>query len=144
MIKARVTILACHTSTILQMVGAGRMEILARKAPMTSLPLVSISCSPARLFIVVITATGHSILHELTHLDSLAKQAGLTAPSNGPEKDQHGTEDVQKGSELTGARDWLIKYEKDSTLSSPDINAESYAATATGKRSGDSLNHLQD
>ena len=77
--------------------------------------------------------TGHSILHELTHLDSLAKQAGLTAPSEGEDKDQHGTLDAQDKRELTGARDWLEKYEKDSTNISPDYNAESYAAAATGE-----------
>ena len=74
--------------------------------------------------------TGHSILHELTHLDSLAKQAGLEPPPNG---DRHGTDDEQSGLELTGARDYLKEYEKDADKASPDYNAESYAAAATGE-----------
>ena len=77
--------------------------------------------------------TGHTILHELTHLDSLAKQAGLKAPSKGEGKGRHGTEDAQDALELTGARDWLQQYEKDPTKVSPDYNAESYAAAATGE-----------
>lgn len=70
---------------------------------------------------------GHSILHELTHLDSLAKQAGL-----GPKDNQHGTDDSQEGAELGGARDHLKKYKKDKDEPSPDYNTESYAAAATG------------
>ena len=73
--------------------------------------------------------TGHSILHELTHLDSLAEQAGLSPDDDGA----HGTLDVQDKPQLSGARDYLKKYVKNSKLASPDYNAESYAATATGK-----------
>lgn len=73
---------------------------------------------------------GHSVLHELTHLDSLAEFAALDAPSSGRDAGRHGTDDVG-GCELKGARDWLPKYVADSDETSPDYNAESYAAAAT-------------
>ncbi|QIW98396.1 hypothetical protein AMS68_003914 [Peltaster fructicola] len=80
---------------------------------------------------------GHTVLHELTHLDALARQAGLVPD---PKTNMHGTEDPQdsnkiKGEtcELAGARNFLEKYKetKDPDFSSPDYNAESYAAAAT-------------
>ena len=77
--------------------------------------------------------TGHTILHELTHLDSLAAQAGLEPSEDGEDKGLHGTLDVQVKPELSGARDWLEKYEKDPEDTRPDYNAESYAAAATGE-----------
>ena len=80
-------------------------------------------------------ATGTTILHELTHLDSLGNQAGLQAPTEGGDIGRHGTDDVQTGCEFTGARNWLMRYQGDSDLTSPDYNAESYAAAATGKSS---------
>ncbi|KAH0555925.1 hypothetical protein GP486_006132 [Trichoglossum hirsutum] len=74
---------------------------------------------------------GHSLLHEFTHLDTLGKQAGLSPDGDG----RHGTGDFQKGCELNGARTQLDSWVKDTkgVLASPDYNAESYAATATGK-----------
>lgn len=82
-----------------------------------------------------LNAAGHSILHELTHLDSLGEQAGLGAPTTGDDQGRHGTDDAQTGCELLGARDWLTRYQTDNSLTSPDYNAESYAAAATGKTS---------
>ena len=72
---------------------------------------------------------GHSVLHELTHLDSLAQLAGLSADDDG----RHGTLDAQTGCELDGARRFLADYKGDQTgdATSPDYNAESYAAAAT-------------
>lgn len=78
-------------------------------------------------------AAGHSILHELTHLDSLSEHAGLDAPTEGNNIGRHGTDDAQTGRELLGARDWLTKDEADNSPVSPDYNAESYAAAAIGK-----------
>lgn len=71
---------------------------------------------------------GHSVLHELTHVDSLAQQAGLS-----PDDDnRHGTLDVQKQCELAGARKFLQQYIAGNTDDTrPDYNAESYAAAAT-------------
>lgn len=80
---------------------------------------------------------GHTILHELTHLDSLAAKAGLSADPNN--KNQHGTYDAQDGKkdgcELEGARKYRDRYKADTTgdLASPDYNAESYAGAATGE-----------
>lgn len=72
---------------------------------------------------------GHTILHELTHLDVLGQKAGLT-----PDEDnRHGTIDPQENPELEGARDFLDDYEKKKKDTSPDYNAESYAAAASGK-----------
>lgn len=73
-------------------------------------------------------------MHELTHLDSLAQQAGLGAPKTGEDKDRHGTLDIQTGYELIGARELLEEYKEDTEVGSPDYNAESYAAAATGKQ----------
>lgn len=80
----------------------------------------------------MLMAAGHSILHQLTHLDSLSEQAGLDAATEGNDIGRHGTDDAQTGRELLGARDWLTKYEADNSLVSPEYNAESYAAAATG------------
>jgi len=80
-----------------------------------------------------VTTIGHTILHELTHLDSLAAQAGLAAPDTGNDQGRHGTDDAQTGCELLGARAWLQTYKQDDQKTSPDYNAESYAAAATGK-----------
>lgn len=85
-------------------------------------------------FIILIVA-GHTILHELTHLDTLGNQAGLDAPTDGNDMGRHGTDDAQKGAALPGARDHLAKYKADDSNASPDYNAESYAAAATGKTS---------
>ena len=72
-------------------------------------------------------------MHELTHLDALAKSSGLTAPSEGEDAGRHGTGDYQQECQLSGARDWKKKWEKNKVkLASPDYNAESYAAAATG------------
>lgn len=77
--------------------------------------------------------TGHSILHELTHLDTLAQASGLEAPAEGQEDaGRHGTGDYQSGCQLRGARDWKITWENDKDHPSPDYNAESYAGAATG------------
>ena len=84
---------------------------------------------------------GHTILHELTHLDTLGKQTGLEAELN---KDgsifSHGTSDLSKNGgdktapcELAGARNYLTQYEEDNTLGDPSYNAESHAAAATGE-----------
>jgi len=81
---------------------------------------------------IILTIIGHTILHELTHLDSLATQAGLDAPDHGDDINRHGTVDVQTECELLGARGWLQTYIKDDTNPSPDYNAEGYAAAATG------------
>lgn len=77
---------------------------------------------------------GHSILHELTHLDALAEQAGLAADDDkdSPDYGRHGTLDVQGQCELSGARQFLKDYDAGKTSNtSPDYNAESYAAAAT-------------
>lgn len=77
--------------------------------------------------------TGHSILHELTHLDTLAHASGLEAPAEGQEDaGRHGTGDYQSGCQLRGARDWKLTWENDKDHPSPDYNAESYAGAATG------------
>ncbi|KAK4691883.1 hypothetical protein P7C71_g5211, partial [Lecanoromycetidae sp. Uapishka_2] len=74
----------------------------------------------------------HTILHELTHLDSLGAVAELEPPTEGPDAGRHGTEDLQPGFGLSGARDYKQIWEDSgSDLNSPDYNAESYAATAT-------------
>jgi hypothetical protein len=71
---------------------------------------------------------GTSVLHELTHLDALGMRAGL-APDP---LQQHGTYDKQKDCEFTGARQYLLDYIDNKTDgTSPDYNAESYAAAAT-------------
>jgi hypothetical protein len=73
---------------------------------------------------------GHTLLHELTHLDAVGRAAGLTADGDG----LYGTFDPQTGCELLGARDYLTAWEDDKNdqLASPDYNAESLAAVATG------------
>jgi hypothetical protein len=83
---------------------------------------------------------GHTILHELTHLNALGEAAGLEAPDPEDNKSPHGTDDAQTqdtatGCELKGARKYLQTYINrgdDETIASPDYNAESYAAAATG------------
>ena len=73
---------------------------------------------------------GHSILHELTHLDPLANLAGLDGDPG--ENNAHGTADAQTGCELAGARAFLQSYINGQTdETSPDYNAESYPAAAT-------------
>ena len=78
---------------------------------------------------------GHTILHELTHLDSIGSLANLEAGPNG----RHGTDDFQEqnldGCELRGARNYLTRWQGDTTgdLASPDYNAESLAGFATGE-----------
>jgi hypothetical protein len=66
-----------------------------------------------------------TVLHELTHLDSLGAKVGLK-----DEDGQQGTDDFQAGCELDGARDYPADYRKnqDDDMPSPDYNAESYAA----------------
>ncbi len=83
---------------------------------------------------------GHTILHELTHLDALAAASGLDAPTEGDDAGRHGTDDLQVGCQLQGARAykdlWDAAPEDENNpnfLASPDYNAESYAAAATGK-----------
>jgi len=80
---------------------------------------------------VDLISSGHTLLHELTHLDAVGKAAGL-----GPDDDgQHGTFDAQDQKtqcELIGARSYLAIYNADSSKPSPDYNAESLAAAATG------------
>ena len=83
---------------------------------------------------------GHTILHELTHLDSLASVAGLE-PDNGG---RHGTLDykgnLRKFCELSGARNYLGVWEssqanpEEEEVWDPTYNAESYAGMATGRR----------
>lgn len=82
---------------------------------------------------------GHTILHELTHLHALASFAGLEPPEDGPDAGRAGTDDAQDdsqdGCELDGARNFLNRYKRDNgagNVASPDYNAESYAAAATG------------
>lgn len=70
---------------------------------------------------------GHSVLHELTHLDALGQFVGLE-----PEGDKHGTDDYQSLCEFAGARKFLKDYIAGNTLkTSPDYAAESYAAAAS-------------
>ncbi|KAF2235757.1 hypothetical protein EV356DRAFT_499389 [Viridothelium virens] len=76
------------------------------------------------------TTAGHSVLHELTHLDSLAKIAGLEGDED--QKNAHGTTDADKKGQPSGAREFLEQYKKGKTKdTSPDYNAESYVAAAT-------------
>jgi hypothetical protein len=78
-----------------------------------------------------IISSGHTLLHELTHLDAVGRAAGLDPDGNG----QHGTFDAQDQDtecELLGARSYLADYNADNDLPSPDYNAESLAAAATG------------
>ncbi|MCJ1295982.1 hypothetical protein MMC34_007547 [Xylographa carneopallida] len=71
------------------------------------------------------------MLRLLTHLDSLASQAGLSgAPDDAEAPGSHGTNDAQEGCELEGARDFL-QNDNENPEGSPDYNAESYAAAAT-------------
>jgi hypothetical protein len=87
----------------------------------------NVSRQPVQFF----ATAGNSVLHELTHLDSLAEFAGLTSDPD-EEDGAHGTLDAQKGCELTGARTFLRDYIAGRTSgTSPDYNAESYAAAAT-------------
>lgn len=73
---------------------------------------------------------GHSVLHELTHVDSLAQSAGLDGDDSAG--GAHGTDDFQSGCELAGARGFLSDYIAGNTGgTSPDYNAEGYAAAAT-------------
>jgi hypothetical protein len=74
--------------------------------------------------------SGHTILHELNHLHSLGLEAGLDPDLKTQEC---GTVDAQDGCEIDGARDCLLKFKSDKTLDSPNYNAESHAAAATGK-----------
>jgi hypothetical protein len=85
---------------------------------------------------------GHTILHELTHLDTLGKQTGLQVEvDEDTGKDvSHGASDLTKDDEvrpapceLAGARKYLTQYEADNTLGDPSYNAESHAAAATGE-----------
>lgn len=135
-IKRREIAPACPIATRLLLAGVIRQTmVLASRKRIFSIPPVS--CRIHDLYFhytfIVLIATGHSLLHELTHLDSLAKQAGLDAPDEGPDANRHGTDDAQSGRELLGARDHLKEYKKDNTVTRPDYNAESYAAAATGK-----------
>jgi hypothetical protein len=119
-----------HSETTLPLDGAGQVERL------TFLPrLVSRAASylsDSRLIDV-----GHTILHELTHLDAVGSAGGLSGPP-------HGTDDYQTDTntlcELLSARNYLAAWRKDQQTSkpdneklpSPDYNAESYAAAGTG------------
>ena len=58
------------------------------------LPLVSCNINHTT-FLIVLMATGHSILHKLTHLDSLAARAGLDPPTGGNDIGRHGTDDAK-------------------------------------------------
>ncbi|KAI9862284.1 MAG: hypothetical protein M1813_004760 [Trichoglossum hirsutum] len=86
-------------------------------------------CPPAYTNVNFLGTAGHTILHELTHLDALGGIVGLDPDNIG----SRGTSDVQQDCELNGARNYLVDYIADPTLSSPDYNAESYAAAATEK-----------
>jgi len=70
---------------------------------------------------------GHTIIHELTHLDSLAKHVGL---EEGDDR-QHGTVDASGKCELNGAYTFFQRWKKKTDSLSPDYNAENYAAAAT-------------
>lgn len=75
--------------------------------------------------------SGHTLLHELTHLDAVGKAAGLEPDENR----QQGTFDAQDQvteCELLGARSYLADYNANNDLPSSDYNAESLAAAATG------------
>ena len=75
---------------------------------------------------------GHTLLHEITHLDAVAEAAGYTADKLG----RHRSLDAQRRDqcELLGARAYLGTWANDNTreASSPDYNAESLASSATG------------
>lgn len=79
---------------------------------------------------------GHTLLHEMTHLDALAKAAGL--PSRSESDASHGTDDVDGfGDEyVVAARSFLDAWvnhqdELDPNALKPYQNAENIAAAAT-------------
>ena len=77
--------------------------------------------------------TGHTILHEITHLDSFGVQAGFPGKykyRKGGSFVYHGTDDFQGDSSTSGARN--LKWAVTSQGISPTwANAESLAAAAT-------------
>ena len=79
---------------------------------------------------------GHTLLHEMTHLDALAKAAGL--PSRSKIDDSHGTDDVKDFGEeyVVAARSLLDTWvnrpdELHEDALKPYQNAENIAAAAT-------------
>jgi hypothetical protein len=121
--------------------GAARTKTRLVQKPKISL-LQQVSRCYALLYSCVFELTvvlGHTVLHELTHLDALGKAAGLEAPDPNENDSPHGTDDAQPqdtpaGCELKGARKYLQTYinKGNEDIASPDYNAESYAAAATG------------
>ena len=82
---------------------------------------------------------GHTLLHEMTHLDALAAAAGLPARSG--EDPSHATDDVDgyEGEDYTTAArhfkdDWVNHRDELSPEAlAPFQNAENIAAAATGE-----------
>ena len=80
---------------------------------------------------------GHTLLHEITHLDTFGLAVGLSKDQdpgddneNIPPFDYHGTVDWNDIGDASNARD--LKNEKDAEIDTYE-NAESWAAMATGK-----------
>ncbi|KAM0797972.1 hypothetical protein BDR22DRAFT_823780 [Usnea florida] len=76
---------------------------------------------------------GHTILHEMTHLDAVAKLFPLDPNNEG----QHGTEDYDNGSSYIQAARKLAVFIANGRTDVPIAieNADSYAGAATGKLS---------
>ncbi|MCJ1467193.1 hypothetical protein MMC07_005816 [Pseudocyphellaria aurata] len=75
---------------------------------------------------------GHTLLHEVTHLDAVAK---IFLPDDANGEGQHGTEDFAQGSKpIFDARRLKVMVDNDPNrddVPAPRFNAESYAGAAT-------------
>jgi len=121
-----------HSETTLPLDGAGPEEL------QTFLPRL-VRRAASKFWDSRLIDAGHTILHELTHLDAVGSAGGLSGVNN-----EHGTDDYQRDTntlcELLSARKYLDDWRKDQQtdkpddekLPSPDYNAESYAAAGTG------------
>ncbi|KAK7711842.1 hypothetical protein SLS64_005113 [Diaporthe eres] len=80
---------------------------------------------------------GHTILHEMTHLDALGEDAGMPARTQ-DDFTSHGTDDVAyPGDYVSAAREFLSDWVDDPDSMDPNAlkpyqNAENIAAAATG------------
>ncbi|MCJ1425284.1 hypothetical protein MMC29_003172 [Sticta canariensis] len=78
------------------------------------------------------TTAGHTLLHEITHLDAMAKK---WLPEEANDQGEHGTEDFAQGSRpIFDARQLKVLVDNDpgrDDVPAPRLNAESYAGAAT-------------